>query len=72
MPADDADEIVMPLTPRLLIVLGESHGTRSIPDDEVDSYNALQARLARDYLIHRPTAAFTAATIANWRTRRDP
>jgi hypothetical protein len=36
----------MPLTPRLLIVLGVSNGTRSIPDDEVDSYNALQARLA--------------------------
>ena len=69
VPVDDADEIVMPLTPRLLIVLGVSNGTRSIPDDEVDSYNALQARLARDYLIHRPAATFTAATIANWRTR---
>lgn len=69
VPVDDADEIVMPLTPRLLIVLGASNGTRSIPDDEVDSYNALQARLAREYLIHRPTATFTEATIANWRTR---
>ena len=69
VPVDDADEIVMPLTPRLLIVLGMSNGTRSILDDEVDSYNALQARLARDYLVYRPTATFTAATIANWRTR---
>ena len=65
---DEADEILMPLTPRLLIVLGASNGTRSIPDDEVDSYNTLQARLARDYLIHRPSATFTTATIANWRT----
>ncbi len=70
VPVDEADEIVMPLTPRLLIVLGVSNGTRSIPDDEVDSYNALQARLARDYLIHRPAATFTAATIANWRNYR--
>lgn len=69
VPVDDADEIVMPMTPRLLILLGVSDGTRSIPDDEVDSYNALQARLARDYLIHRPAATFTAATIANWRTK---
>lgn len=51
------------------IVLGVSDGTRSIPDDEVDSHNALQARLARDYLIYRSAATFTAATIANWRTR---
>ena len=65
---DQADEIVMPLTPRLLIVLGTSNGIRLIPDDEVDSCNALQTRLARDYLIYRPTAAFTAATIASWRT----
>jgi len=69
VPVDDADEIAMPMTPRLLIVLGASTGMRSIPDDLVDSYNALQARLARDYLIHRPAAAFTASTIASWRTR---
>ena len=68
-PVDDADEIVMPRTPRLLIVLGAPDGTRSIPDDEVDSYNALQARLARDYLVYRPTATFTSATIVKWRTR---
>jgi hypothetical protein len=68
VPADDADEIVMPITPRLLIVVSASNGTRSIPDDEVDSYNALQARLARDYLIHRPAATFTTETITSWRT----
>lgn len=65
---DEADEILMPLTPRILVVLGPSNGTRSIPDDEVDTYNALQARLARVYLVHRPAATFTTATITNWRT----
>jgi Protein of unknown function (DUF4238) len=68
VPIDDADEILMPLTPRLLVVVGLADGTRSIPDDDVDSHNALQARLARDYLIHRPAASFPAATIASWRT----
>lgn len=66
---DQADEILMPLTPRLLIILGPPNGTRAIPDHEVDSHNTLQARLARDYyLIHRPAATFTAATITTWRT----
>jgi hypothetical protein len=68
VPIDDSDEILMPLTPRLLVVVGLPDGTRSIPDDEVDSHNALQARLARDYLIHRPCAPFPAATVTSWRT----
>jgi hypothetical protein len=65
---DQADEILMPLTPRLLIAFGPPNGTRAIPDHEVDEHNALQARLARGYLIHRPAATFTAATITAWRT----
>ena len=32
---DQADEILMPLTPRLLIILGPPNGTRAIPDHEV-------------------------------------
>jgi hypothetical protein len=67
--SDQADEIRMPLTPRLLVIFGPPNGTRAIPDHEVDSHNALQARLARDYLIHRPATTFTAATITTWRTR---
>ena len=51
---DQADEILMPLTPRLLIILGPPNGTRAIPDHEVDSHDALQARQARDYLITGP------------------
>jgi hypothetical protein len=39
--------------PRLLIILGPLNGIRAIPDHEVDSHDALQARLARDYL-HPP------------------
>jgi hypothetical protein len=68
VPIDQADEIVMPLTPRLRVSVGLPDGARSIPDDEVDWYNALQVRLAREYLIHRPADAFTAATITSWRS----
>jgi hypothetical protein len=48
--------------------VGLPDGARSLSNDEVDWYNALQVRLARDYLIHRPAASFPAATIAGWRT----
>lgn len=68
VPIDNADEIVMPLTPRLLVSVGLPDGARSIPDDEVDWYNALQVRLAREYLIHRPAAKFTAADFTIWRS----
>jgi hypothetical protein len=66
--ADQADEIFMPLAPRLLVSLGSPDGTRSIPDDEVDQYNQWQSRAAQDYLIHRPAASFTASIITTWRT----
>jgi hypothetical protein len=64
--ADHADEIFMPLAPRLLVTLGPPDGARPIPDDEVDQYNQRQARAAQDYLIHRPGANF-AASIPAWR-----
>jgi hypothetical protein len=64
---DLADEIFMPLAPRLLVVIGPPDEERSIADDEVDKYNRLQARLAQEYLIYRPTANF-AASIPTWRT----
>jgi hypothetical protein len=65
--ADHADEIFMPLTPRLLVAVGPPDGARSIPDHEVDQYNQRQARAAHDYLIHRPGANFTT-NITAWRT----
>lgn len=64
--ADQADEIFMPVAPRLLVTVGPPDGARSIPDDEVDQYNRWQARAAHDYLFHRPTANFTASITA-WR-----
>ena len=63
---DQADEIFMPLTPRLLVVVGPPDGASSIPDDEVDEYNKRQARAAQDYVIHRPGADF-ATSIPAWR-----
>ena len=64
--ADQADQIFMPLAPRLLVAVGPADGARSIPDDEVDQYNRWQARAAHDYLIHRPGANFTVS-IPAWR-----
>jgi hypothetical protein len=63
---DEADEIFMPLTPRLLVVVGPPDAARTLPDDEVDAYNEMQVREARDCVIHRPGAQF-AASIAAWR-----
>jgi len=63
----DADEIFMPLTPRLIVSVGSPVGTRSISDAEVDHYNEIQARVAQDYVVHRPGADFTASILA-WRS----
>ena len=63
---DEADKIVMPLTPRLLVAVGPPDGARTIADDEVDAYNEMQVREARDYVVHRPSANF-AVEIAAWR-----
>lgn len=67
MTVDEADKIVMPITPRLLIAIGPPNGSRTIDDAEVDSYNGMQVREARDYVLHRPGANL-AASIAAWRT----
>ncbi len=64
---DKADMIFMPLTPRLLIVIGPANAARSISDVDVDAYNEMQVREARDFVLHRPGANF-AASIAAWRT----
>ena len=52
----------MPLTPRLLVVVGPRDGSRAIHDEEVDAYNEMQVHEARDYVIHRPGAQFAAST----------
>jgi hypothetical protein len=64
---DEADEIFMPLAPRLLVVVGPPHAARTLSDDKVDAHNKMQVREARDYVIHRPSANF-AASITAWRT----
>jgi hypothetical protein len=64
---DEADEIFMPLTPRLLVVVGPPNAARTVSDDEVDAYNKMQVREARDYVFHRPNANL-AASITAWRT----
>ena len=59
--------IFMPLTPRLLVVIGPANAARSISDDDLDPYNEMQVREARDLVLHRPGANF-ASSIAAWRT----
>lgn len=63
---DDAVKIVMPLAPRLLVAIGPPDGARTISDHEVDQYNEMQVRSAREYVMYRPAANF-AADIATWR-----
>jgi hypothetical protein len=64
----NADEIVMPVTPTLLVVVGTRSGTRAIPDNLVDKYNALQVRAARAVVHHRPGAVFP--DLLNWIANR--
>lgn len=53
---DEADMIFMPLAPRLLVVIGPANAARSISDNDVDAYNDMQVREARDFVLHRPRA----------------
>ncbi|MGO8872141.1 MAG: DUF4238 domain-containing protein [Acidimicrobiales bacterium] len=64
---DQADEIVMPLAPGLLVAIGPPDGARSISDAEVDHYNRLQVRAARDFVMYRPSGTHLAAQMAIWR-----
>jgi hypothetical protein len=64
---DDADMIFMPLTPRLLVVIGPPNAARTISNADVDTFNQMQVREARDYVLNRPGADFLASITA-WRT----
>lgn len=57
---DQADQVIMPLSPRLLVAIGDRVGSRSISDDEVNEFNRLQVHLAKDYVVHRPGAGLAA------------
>jgi hypothetical protein len=50
----NADEIVLPLTPHHVAVLGQGNKSREASADEVDRYNSLQVRLAFRYVFMRP------------------
>jgi hypothetical protein len=62
---DEADMIFMSLAPRLLVVIGPANAARSISDDDVDTYNEMQVREARDFVLHRPGANFGASIAAS-------
>jgi len=50
----NCDELVLPLGPRLLAVLGAGHGYTTMGADDVDRFNAAQVRAAADYVYLRP------------------
>jgi hypothetical protein len=56
----NADEIVMPLTPHHVAVLGQGDQSREATADEVDRYNTLQTRLAFRYVYFRPASSLAA------------
>jgi hypothetical protein len=51
---ENCDELVLPLGPRLMAVLGAGHGYATIDANEVDRYNTAQVRAAADYIHMRP------------------
>lgn len=63
---DEAEQIVMPLAPNLLVAIGPQNGARRIADADVDRYNEMQVREARGYVLYRPGANFVTA-IPAWR-----
>ena len=63
--AENADDIVMPLSPRITVVLGAT-GYRDLSDMEVDELNALQARKATQYVHYWRGASFLT-DLAIWR-----
>ena len=50
----NADEIVLPLTPRHVAVLGQGTQSGQATADEVDRYNTLQVRLAYRHVYFKP------------------
>lgn len=62
----NADEIVLPLTPHHVAVLGQGNETTEATPDEVERYNTLQVRLAYRYVYMQPhgdLAAFVCSLL---------
>jgi hypothetical protein len=49
----NADEIVMPMTPRHLVILGQGTESRDATDEDINSYNTLQVRIAYRHVYFR-------------------
>jgi len=62
---DQADKVLMPLSPRLVVAVGTTAGMRMISDDEVDDLNKLQVRMADRYVVHRPGGSFGESSVLN-------
>jgi hypothetical protein len=63
----NADEIVMPLTPRHVAVLGQGSESREATDDEVDHYNTLQVRIAYRHVYFRPGSGLAGSRTGDTR-----
>jgi hypothetical protein len=70
------DEIVIPLSPYLLAVLGTRNAYSEIGQDEVDRYNAAQVRAAAGFFYMRPESGLErfirAADLSFWPNRIPP
>lgn len=52
----NADEIVLPLTPHHVAVLGQGGRAYEATDEQVERYNTLEVRIAYKYVYFRPTS----------------
>lgn len=55
---DNANTIILPLAPRILVALGPTNGMGRAPDRLVDDLNLLQVREAKRFIHYRPQADF--------------
>jgi hypothetical protein len=69
----NCDELVLPLGPRLMAVLGAGRGYTTMGADDVDRFNAAQVRAAADYVYLRPGSGLEtfarAAVTPQWPNR---
>ena len=56
----NADEIVLPLTPHHVAILGQGDQSRLAADGEVERYNTLQVKMAYQYIYFRPASGLAS------------